>query len=93
MKGADKNDPRIRELYKHIGYSLYGFWEIFYWGVNNEDAYKYMGRKSPNKKRLKFCLIVEVDREADQEEVANNLADYLDDCPWADDIITIMEEE
>jgi len=41
---ADKNDPIIRELYKCIGYSLYGFWEIFYWDVNNEDADEYRGR-------------------------------------------------
>lgn len=46
MKGAKKNDPIIRELYKHIGYSLYGFWEIFYWEVNNELAHEYKGRKS-----------------------------------------------
>jgi len=31
LKGGDKNDPRMRELYKHIGYSLSGFWEVFYW--------------------------------------------------------------
>jgi hypothetical protein len=41
---ADKNDPIIRELYKCIGYSMSGFWEIFYWEVNNEDADAYRGR-------------------------------------------------
>ena len=40
--GADKNDPIIRELYKCIGYSLSGFWEIFYWEVNNERANEYV---------------------------------------------------
>jgi len=41
-KGVDKNDPIIRELYKCIGYSLYGFWEVFYWEVNNERANEYV---------------------------------------------------
>lgn len=41
-KGFDKNDPIIRELYKCIGYSIYGFWEIFYWEVNNEYANEYV---------------------------------------------------
>jgi len=42
MNGADKNDPIVRELYKCIGYSLCGFWEIFYWEVNNERANEYV---------------------------------------------------
>lgn len=43
--GADKNDPIIRELYKCIGYSINGFWEIFYWEVNNDRADEYNCRK------------------------------------------------
>jgi len=50
MKGADKNDPRVRELYKHIGYSLFGFWEVFYWEVNNDCAHQYQGRKTDTKR-------------------------------------------
>ncbi len=42
MHGADKNTAIIRELYKCIGYSLCGFWEIFYWEVNNERANEYV---------------------------------------------------
>lgn len=42
--GVSKNDPIIRELYKVIGYSLYGFWEIFYWEVNNPRQVEYQGR-------------------------------------------------
>jgi hypothetical protein len=26
-----------------MGYSLSGYWEIFYWEVNNEDAEDYHG--------------------------------------------------
>ena len=42
-KGADKNDPLIRELYRCMGYSLSGYWEIFYWEVNNEKADEWVG--------------------------------------------------
>ena len=36
IKGANKNDPRIRELYRWIGYSIFGYWEVFYWDWNND---------------------------------------------------------
>lgn len=38
---ADKNDPLIRELYKCMGYSLYGYWEVFFWEMNNPRADEY----------------------------------------------------
>lgn len=101
MKGANKNDPRIRELYKHIGYSLFGFWEIFYWEVNNELAYKYLGRKKGNKKRVKFSVVVEVDNDTDEEDFKHCFTNYLDDGAnmatmqggYEHEIISIMEEE
>ena len=37
-RGATKNNPLIRELYRCIGYSLSGYWEIFYWEWNNNSA-------------------------------------------------------
>jgi hypothetical protein len=70
-RGADKNDPRIRELYKHIGYSLSGFWEIFYWEVNNPQAYKYFGRNADTLtpiKRMKFQVWVDMDEDMDEDE-------------------------
>lgn len=39
--GITKNSEEWRKLYRDIGYSLYGYWEIFYWEVNNEDAADY----------------------------------------------------
>lgn len=39
--GNDKNTESYRELYRKMGYSLSGYWEIFYWDFNNEDADKY----------------------------------------------------
>jgi hypothetical protein len=40
-----KNDPLIRELYRRLGYSLFGYWEVFYWEVNNDNADKYVDQK------------------------------------------------
>ncbi len=37
----DKNSEIYREIYRGIGYSLSGYWEIFYWEANNEDAAEY----------------------------------------------------
>lgn len=44
--GYDKNSEPYRQLYRDMGYSLYGYWEIFYWEVNNPDAKKYKPNKS-----------------------------------------------
>jgi hypothetical protein len=38
-----KNDPRIRDLYRRMGYSVCGYWEVFHWEVNNELADEYEG--------------------------------------------------
>lgn len=38
----NKNSEKYRALYRYIGYSLYGYWEIFYWKVNNEKAHLYV---------------------------------------------------
>lgn len=40
--GYGKNSEVYRKLYRDMGYSLYGYWEIFYWSVNNEDASDYI---------------------------------------------------
>ena len=40
--GYDQNSEIYRKLYRDIGYSLYGYWEVFYWEVNNEKAYDYV---------------------------------------------------
>jgi hypothetical protein len=43
--GYGKNSEVFRQLYRDIGYSLFGYWEIFYWDFNNSEAHKY----EPNK--------------------------------------------
>ena len=40
-KGITKNDEVYRSLYRDMGYSLSGYWEVFYWEMNNEDAEEY----------------------------------------------------
>lgn len=39
--GYDKNSEVIRNMYRHNGYSLFGYWEIFYWEMNNPIADEY----------------------------------------------------
>lgn len=41
--GLTKNSEPVRKLYRDMGYSLSGYWEIFYWDVNNEAAEEYDG--------------------------------------------------
>lgn len=43
--GLTKNSEEVRKLYRDMGYSLSGYWEIFYWDLNNEDARKYKPKK------------------------------------------------
>ena len=40
-RGLTKNSEEVRKYYRDIGYSLYGYWEIFYWEVNNPLASEY----------------------------------------------------
>jgi hypothetical protein len=47
--GLTKNSEEVRKLYRDMGYSLSGYWEIFFWEVNNEDAPLY--RKGKRKKK------------------------------------------
>lgn len=39
--GYDKNSEVYRKLYRDMGYSLNGYWEVFYCEVNNEDTELY----------------------------------------------------
>lgn len=39
--GANKNDPVVRKFYKMMGYSLYGYWEVMIWDVNNPQTHEY----------------------------------------------------
>jgi hypothetical protein len=40
--GYGKNSEVYRKLYRDMGYSLFGYWEIFFWEANNEDASEYV---------------------------------------------------
>ncbi len=46
MLGYGKNSEIYRELYRNMGYSLSGYWEVFYWEANNPEVDQYV----PNKK-------------------------------------------
>jgi hypothetical protein len=40
-KGINKNSEEYRELYRNMGYSLSGYYDVFYWEVNNPIAEEY----------------------------------------------------
>jgi len=40
-KGITKNSEKYRRLYRNMGYSLSGYWEVFYWEMNNDEADEY----------------------------------------------------
>jgi hypothetical protein len=42
--GYGKNSEVFRKLYRDMGYSLIGYWEIFYWDVNNPIAHEYKNK-------------------------------------------------
>jgi len=39
--GYGKNSEVYRKLYRSMGYSLLGYWEVFHWIVNNVDCDDY----------------------------------------------------
>ena len=40
--GYGKNSEVVRKLYRDMGYSLFGYWEVFYWEANNDIADEYV---------------------------------------------------
>lgn len=54
--GYDKNSEVLRKLYRDNGYSMFGYWEIFYWDWNNELADEYEANK---KECDKICKTIE----------------------------------
>jgi hypothetical protein len=47
--GHDKNSELYRKFYRDLGYSLNGYWEIFYWEANNPEAASY---KKPSHEKI-----------------------------------------
>lgn len=41
LLGYDKNSEIYRKLYRDMGVSLWMYWEVFYWEVNNDKAQEY----------------------------------------------------
>jgi len=39
--GLTKNHEIYRNFYRGLGYGLFGYWELFYWDVNNPAAFDY----------------------------------------------------
>lgn len=49
--GLTKNSEEVRKLYRDMGYSLSGYWEIFFWEMNNGQAPEYRKSQLRKKKR------------------------------------------
>ena len=43
--GYTENSEFVRKIYRDIGYSLCGYWEVFYWELNNDISDDYVGGK------------------------------------------------
>lgn len=52
--GYDKNSEIFRQLYRDIGISINGYWEVFYWSMNNDDTEKYIENRKLINRRLKI---------------------------------------
>jgi hypothetical protein len=57
--GHDKNSELYRKLYRDMGYSLSGYWEIFYWDWNNEKTCLYRQPVNKEQKVLEAISIIE----------------------------------
>lgn len=55
--GYDKNSEIYRKLYRDLGYSLFGYWEVFYWELNNEDFQEYIDKRNLLNRKLKLKKI------------------------------------
>lgn len=53
--GHGKNSEIWRKMYREMGYSLSGYWEIFYWDMNNPDVDKYRPPMNGLKIIRDFC--------------------------------------
>lgn len=53
--GHGKNSEVYRKLYRDMGYSLSGYWDIFYWDVNNPECDEYQPGRSVSLQAL-FAL-------------------------------------
>lgn len=57
--GYNKNSEIFRKMYRDMGYSLYGYWEIFYWEMNNEQSQDYIEERKSLNRDLKINKIIE----------------------------------
>jgi hypothetical protein len=70
--GYGKNSEIYRKFYRDIGYTLFGYWEIFYWDVNNEEADEYKLNSINNKSNI----IINIDLTDIQKSLMYTIKDY-----------------
>lgn len=69
--GYGKNSEIYRKFYRDIGYTLFGYWEIFYWDMNNEEADEY----KPNSKKI-IQKKIKIDLTDGQKSLMYMIKDY-----------------
>lgn len=70
--GYGKNSEIYRKLYRDIGYTLFGYWEIFYWEFNNKEADEY----KPNSKQTKLKKAISIDLTDSQKDLMYIIKEY-----------------
>jgi hypothetical protein len=55
--GYDKNSEPYRKLYRDMGYSLSGYYDVFYWDANNEFSDDYISPVDEKIKTVQLYLI------------------------------------
>lgn len=56
--GYSKNSEVFRKFYRDIGSSLYAYWEVFYWEVNNEESEEYIEDRKAKNRDIKINTII-----------------------------------
>ena len=56
--GHGRNSEIVRKLYRDMGVSLYLYWEVFYWNMNNEDAEEYIEQRKNENRKLKLKRLI-----------------------------------
>lgn len=64
--GYNKNSEVWRNIYRSIGYSLYGYWEVIHWHMNNEETDSY---KPPVKDQTKLVAKLKKENKALKLEI------------------------
>lgn len=73
--GYNKNSEVIRRMYRYNGYSLFGYWEIFYWDMNNDITDEYQPNSDKDWNQV-FKMIEQYEKDKNGKG-GSNINHYL----------------